>query len=705
MSNTHDNVEGEASTFDDSSSSLRNNGDGLKGIPVADTENEMDDSLHDLNFSVRPDKATPNASMTNTKHKLLNGNSFTKRDMDTLDVGRGKSRKLSDIQMSFPGSDSSFSISNHFQSNHSRLGYDDDGVAVASQGESSQSERTTREDPLQKALIDAADQAFGIYATEAWVYAEDISSLVNVGNGLQVHRSPQLPPGPFDPKQAIEATDTLDQLIDASRADFIAPTTKSPGVGLPGVLWSEVGLMDQLTADDNLVIWRQVDAIASDPDQPHDDRLKLLSRAGFKLAAGIPFNIRGYKGMVIYYANPYADQDKLQNIHNERFMCSQTDLIGAILAVAKPAQDALTMRNQIRSNNWTKLRLRLFAAVRMGGSLPDPSKAAQSSRPSMERKRSVSGTFLETTARFWQQFKDEAQERKKLVQHKYAIWSHKCKGGNVRSAPPMAFQQALWTFVGVAIAHCVVSRLHEFIKDESKGQYTLVLAPIGSITALQYALTAAPSAQPRNIILGQTLAITIGLLLTYLPSEVDDWVRLSIAPAIAIPTMAFLGIPHPPAGATAIVFASGELDWIDLCIFIAALSFSIVLAVVINNLSDLRQYPTNWVLINSTKAYLIKTYYESKWEDKSMLGGDEYRNSNDDYIENEGSSPLARLSFIRKCWGGRRRSGNAAIATATATISNQDRMAASHIVVDKTRITGIRLKSTRSLDLVGDEQC
>ena len=143
--------------------------------------------------------------------------------------------------------------------------------------------------------------------------------------------------------------------------------------------------------------------------------------------------------------------------------------------------------------------------------------------------------------------------------------------------------------------------------------------PTLSAMTFQYALTPAPSAQPRNIIFGQTLAISIGLLLTYIPNGMPDWLRFTLAPALAIPAMAMVGIPHPPAGATAIVFSSGELDWIDMCIFVTALCLSILMAVVINNLSDMRQYPTNWFLCNAVKQLWDEKRASFKYRAKGSI--------------------------------------------------------------------------------------
>ena len=126
----------------------------------------------------------------------------------------------------------------------------------------------------------------------------------------------------------------------------------------------------------------------------------------------------------------------------------------------------------------------------------------------------------------------------------------------------------------------------------------------GALTTLQYNLTAAPASQPRNAIFAQIFAITISILLSYIPN-IPPWFRTALAPAIVIPGMAKLGIIHPPAGAAAIVFASGEVRWEHFAIFLSGVAITIITAVGINNMSDRRQYPTSWYLVNKAKKSIV----------------------------------------------------------------------------------------------------
>jgi hypothetical protein len=41
-----------------------------------------------------------------------------------------------------------------------------------------------------------------------------------------------------------------------------------------------------------------------DPDTVKGERLSLLVEAGLELAAGVPFDHHGHRGMVVYYSSP-----------------------------------------------------------------------------------------------------------------------------------------------------------------------------------------------------------------------------------------------------------------------------------------------------------------------------------------------------------------------------------------------------------------
>src|SRR3569623_1690205 len=115
----------------------------------------------------------------------------------------------------------------------------------------------------------------------------------------------------------------------------------------------------------------------------------------------------------------------------------------------------------------------------------------------------------------------------------------------------------------------------------------------GAFMTLLYGLTAAPASQPRNAILGQIVSMSIALAISYAPT-MGGWLRESIAASLAIAAMAKLGITHPPAGASAVLFASGVYGWGNMALTLVGTLISIVMATLINNVSNKRQLPIYW---------------------------------------------------------------------------------------------------------------
>jgi HPP family len=81
------------------------------------------------------------------------------------------------------------------------------------------------------------------------------------------------------------------------------------------------------------------------------------------------------------------------------------------------------------------------------------------------------------------------------------------------------------------------------------------------------------------------------------------WVRQTLAASLSIACMVKLGITHPPAGAMAVVFATSRITpnhgeanwrWTHFVMAIVGYLLSIITAMLVNNWSDFRQYPTFW---------------------------------------------------------------------------------------------------------------
>lgn len=74
--------------------------------------------------------------------------------------------------------------------------------------------------------------------------------------------------------------------------------------------------------------------------------------------------------------------------------------------------------------------------------------------------------------------------------------------------------------------------------------------------------------------------------------------------------MVKLGFTHPPAGAHAVLYASGKYDWTFYSLVVLSTVISVIPATLVNNLSTKRQYPTYWGFVWPKWA---KNLFSQKW--------------------------------------------------------------------------------------------
>jgi CBS-domain-containing membrane protein len=128
-----------------------------------------------------------------------------------------------------------------------------------------------------------------------------------------------------------------------------------------------------------------------------------------------------------------------------------------------------------------------------------------------------------------------------------------------------------------------------------------LVGSFGASAALLYGAPHSDFAQPRNLVIGQLVAATVGVTAyKLLGSHVGLAGALAVATTIAILQLAHS--LHPPAGATALIAVLGPAQVHRLgyeFVLTPILAGSLILlavAVVMNNLSSHtnRHYPTHW---------------------------------------------------------------------------------------------------------------
>ncbi|KAL3943625.1 MAG: hypothetical protein SGBAC_002293 [Bacillariaceae sp.] len=444
-------------------------------------------------------------------------------------------------------------------------------------------------DFLHRVVEDAGRWAFGVILVELWVLND---------TGTQLYR----PECGWWMDHYADKENCFSVLTDSSLPEFIPAAPMAPGVGLPGYLWSQskgVYMMESgrrisaVPADDssfltarNRMSWCEVKPLAADPDQPHNERLQYLARAGLGLAAGVPFNIGGTQGIVIYMARESANLSDLCNTVNEAYLQQATIVIGSAYSLRQPRLAVVNKKKSEMSACWRRVRQRLCAIKAMGKTLKEVIQEESQKVEDIRHKPQTIGDFINDVD-------GTCNTITTYLSGKLRLEATKFFGADVKAPPGFGFMPTVFTFVGSFVTLAMLTNLNKALVKEYGSGYSIVLPPFGALMTLQYGLTAAPASQPRNAIVGQTLALTIAWLI----GQIDDmelWLRQTLATSLAIGVMVKFGVTHPPAGAAALVFSSGKQSWRQVGLMILGNVIAVLSATLINNWNDKRQYPTFW---------------------------------------------------------------------------------------------------------------
>ncbi len=329
-------------------------------------------------------------------------------------------------------------------------------------------------------------------------------------------------------------------------------------------------------ADKAIMHWFDIDFIANDEEHIPDERYKSFIHAGIGQASGVIFNVRGYEGIVIYFAKSDTPQDVLQIKSNTDFLVGAADCIGATLAVDESRRASLHEKSTFEN----------FAVLSQ-----EDLSGASSIRSRRYSNLTTEGQDISSHR------KSLAQEIHKKLCFKMQMLLDKAFGEKKAKPPPaMAYSDSVWVFVGSFVTLSLVTFLSQgilFWKDDPD-LYAFPVGPFGALATLLFALTNAPVAQPRNIVFGTIIAGVTGLSSSYFDTAIPHWLRLTLGTSAALTIMAKLGVTHPPAGALATIFSSGKYHWGHLLLTLLANTIAIFMAIVINNFSKKKQYPQYW---------------------------------------------------------------------------------------------------------------
>lgn len=153
-----------------------------------------------------------------------------------------------------------------------------------------------------------------------------------------------------------------------------------------------------------------------------------------------------------------------------------------------------------------------------------------------------------------------------------------------------------WSFIGAFAGIACVGLLSHFylpVKDN-----LFLIGSFGASAVLIYGHTQSPLAQPRNLVGGHLLSALVGVTVRYLvPWPEWEWLACALAVAVSLVVMQVTKTVHPPGGATALLAIAGSPAirklgfWYVLSPVASGVAILLLIAVIVNNMTDIRQYP------------------------------------------------------------------------------------------------------------------
>jgi hypothetical protein len=211
--------------------------------------------------------------------------------------------------------------------------------------------------------------------------------------------------------------------------------------------------------------WREVNALAADPDQPWCARLKFLADCGLGWAAGVPFDLGGQTGIVVYMARAQADFRRLSNPVNEAYLAHATLLIGAAYGLLGPRRAAENARKaELRA---TVARVR--SVIKVCAALGKPLDVVVEEQK-QKLQAAVASTKIDDTIE-----ENMCADITRSVQNKLQVTARKCLGANVKAPPPFTWEQTAWTFFAVFATLLILTNINVELVEAYGSEYSIVL--------------------------------------------------------------------------------------------------------------------------------------------------------------------------------------------------------------------------------------
>lgn len=158
------------------------------------------------------------------------------------------------------------------------------------------------------------------------------------------------------------------------------------------------------------------------------------------------------------------------------------------------------------------------------------------------------------------------------------------------------FKDHCWSFLGAFTGLLIIALIQSYMFTDVENVF--LIGSFGATCVLIYGAVQSPLAQPRNLIGGHMLSAVVGVsIFKLIPDTV--WLSAPLAVALSIVVMQITRTLHPPGGATALIAVIGTEKvkalgfWYVLSPVLSGILILLVVALIFNNLSRDRKYPTS----------------------------------------------------------------------------------------------------------------
>lgn len=171
------------------------------------------------------------------------------------------------------------------------------------------------------------------------------------------------------------------------------------------------------------------------------------------------------------------------------------------------------------------------------------------------------------------------------------------------------YKEHLWSFIGAFVGIGLIAFFQSYLLTDFESIF--LIGSFGASSVLIYGAIQSPLAQPRNLIGGHLISALIGVTVYKLLPNII-WLTAPLAVSLSIVCMQITKTLHPPGGATALIAVIGS-EKIKALGYIYVLSpvltgsiILFIIALIFNNMTPDRQYPTTKRFTFSIKRMFVK---------------------------------------------------------------------------------------------------